>query len=94
MKIDASKKVLNLKGEPYKMGDDDLCTGHVLAESLSTMDLGGKMKIYELAKRCFALGQVEVNAGDMALLKKAVDEHKGFANVVAGQVLEQLEAVK
>lgn len=95
MKIDASRVLVSLGGEDYTDADGKKLTlGGVLAESLATTTEGGKMKTYTLAQRCYAGGEVEVDAADMALIKKATEACKSYNNLVVGQALALLEEAK
>lgn len=87
MKINASEKVLNLKGEAFKNGTEDVMVGNVIADILSVSKAGGKMKMYALAQKFFQGGDVEIDAADMALVKNAVESTEGYSNVVLGFIL-------
>lgn len=92
MKIDASAPVLNLKGEPYKSEEGIVTVGSVVSDALALDQTGGKMKLYVLAKKFFDGGEVELDAVDLSLVKKAVEECKQYNNIIIGQVLLTLEA--
>lgn len=94
MKIQAGKIVSTLEGRPYKMGDHELTVGKVLAEALSQSETGGKMKMFLLAKRCWEDAEVEVDAADLALVKRSLESSKAFTNIILGQVLLELENVE
>lgn len=91
MKIKATEKIVTLKGEPYKNGDEELTLGVVLAESLANDTTGGKMKIFSLAQKFFNNDEVELDAADMVMVKKAVEQCKSYNNIILGQALTLLE---
>jgi hypothetical protein len=96
MKIDTSRKISNLRGEPYKTSEgDELTLGAVCAEALATHNVGGKMKAYSLAHRCFGTkGELEVDQADLTLIKGAVEACSTYNNLITGQALEMLAEAK
>lgn len=94
MKIQTGKKVLTLKGEAYKQGDEELLVGHVIAEALAGDRTGGKMKMYLLAQRAYEQKELDVDAADLKLIKTSVEQCTTYNNVIVGQVLAELEEVK
>lgn len=94
MKINTKIPVLTLSGKPYKGAEDkDLTLGDVLMESLAGSKVGGKMKMYALIDLISKNDVVSVDAADIVMIKKAVEE-SNYNNIVAGQVLLELEAIK
>ena len=95
MLINCSKVLKNLKGEEFKLsGDEKLTLGDAIAEALASDTSGGKMKVYILAVKMSEGKDVEVDAADLVLIKKAVESCKsyGTANtIIFGQVLKELE---
>lgn len=95
MHINASLKIKTLKGEPFKTVDGDMTLGVVLAEVFANDKTGGKMKMYALAQKFSKGGKVEVDAADLAMIKKAVESSQvQWNNIIMGQALELLEQVK
>lgn len=94
MKINASAPILTLKGEPYKLDDNALTLGQVCAEALASDKTGGKMKLYTLSDKLFKGGEVEVDAADLAMIKRAVNDSPSYNNIINGQALLLLEDVK
>lgn len=94
MKIHTAATVNTLKGEPYVIGTDPLTVGQVLAEALAVDKVGGKMKMFALADKCYKQEYVEVDAADLALMKRAVEDSAAYNNIIMGQVLVALESVK
>lgn len=94
MKINTGATVNTLKGEPYTIDGSPLTVGQVIAEALAVDKTGGKMKLYALSDKCYNNASVEVDAADLALIKKAVTDSQAYNNIVNGQVLVVLEAVK
>jgi hypothetical protein len=95
MKIDTSKKVENVKGEPYKVDGADLTVGHVLAEALSSLEVGGKMKLFLLAQKAFKSDALEVDEADKALIVKALEACTTYKNnIIIGQALLAVEDTK
>lgn len=95
MKIKAESRMVTLTGEDYKTGDGkEITLGMVLAEGLASSEAGGKMKSYTLASKLYSGVDVEVDAADMVLIKKAVEECKTYNNLILGQALLMLEEAK
>jgi len=95
MKINLDKKLNTLTGEPLKINGEDLTLGKVLAEVATHDQMGGKHKMYSLALKFSAGGEVEIDSADLLMMKKAIDATKvGWNNVVLGQTLEVLESIK
>lgn len=96
MKIDCSQVITTLKGEPYKIDGRELTLGDVVAEALAADQTGGKMKLYALAQKAVKSADMEVDAADLALIKRAVETCRSYQGnaVILGQALEKLEEVK
>ncbi len=96
MKIDYSQTINNLAGQPYKVDTKDLTLGDVCAEALATDQTGGKMKLFALAQEAFKSQKADIDAADLALLKRCVTDCKSYQGnaVILGQALEMLENVK
>jgi len=97
MKINLDTKLVNLKGEPYQEFGEDLTVGKVVANCLDMGDkVGGRMKLFILAKKCYDGGVADFDEVDLGLLRSAVEMSNIASNVVIGQTLAILskEAVK
>jgi len=94
MKISTGTVLKTLKGENYKEGEDNLTLGRVIAEAFSSDQSGGKMKMFLLAEKAFKEKEIDVDAADLTLIKKAVEGCKSYNNLVTGQALVLLENVK
>lgn len=97
MKIPLKKKLINLKGDPFKTSEgDELTLGLVIAEALISNPSEGKMKMYVLAQKAYTDKDLEVDSADLILIKKIVGEAKIYNgnNAILGQVLLLLEEVK
>lgn len=91
MKINASKVLTNLEGKDYMQGEEKMTLGSVVAEALAANSVGGKMKLYTLAKSFYAGGEVEVDVADLSMICKAIESCASYNNLVLGQALLELE---
>lgn len=91
MKINTQRKLVDLKGKPFA---DNATIGDVIGDVLSRSTIGGQMKLYILAKRfAKAEGSLELDAADLELVKKALEDSRNIP-LVTGQVLECLSEVR
>lgn len=91
MKINLDTKLVNLKGEPYQEFGEDLTLGKIVANCLDMGDkVGGRMKLFVLAKKCYDGGVADFDEVDLGLLRSAVEMSTITSNVVIGQTLELL----
>lgn len=91
MKIDTSKLVLNLKGEPYQYDGEDLTVGKVIAESLALFDMGGKMKLFTMAQNAYKSTGMDVDVVDAGLISKALEKCTVYNSIITGQALLEVE---
>ena len=91
MKINASEKVLNLKGEAFKNGTDEVTIGQVVSDILSVSKAGGKMKMYAMAQKFYDGGEVDLDAADVGVVKNALETTEGYSNVVIGFILTMID---
>lgn len=89
MKINTKDKIKKLDGT-----DTDLTVGVALSNILLGSKAGGKMKMFELARKCYKDGSVEIDTSDKALIKQAIEADEQYNNLVAGPLLEMLENLK
>lgn len=95
MKIDLERKIQNFKGEPLKDSEGETATlGSVLSSILLSAEEGGKMKLYVLAEKFYKGGEIDIDASDLALVKRIVSTTKAHNILVAGQCELLLEEVK
>lgn len=95
MKIKSSTKLQTLDGKALKGTDNkDFTLGEALSTILISAQEGGKMKMFVLAQKFYDGKDVEIDAVDLGLVKKAVETDKSFNNLVNGQVLVMLSEVK
>jgi len=94
MKINLRKELSSLNGEALKDGTETLTLGKALSNILSTSEEGGKMKLFILAKKFYEDKEVDLDAADLAIVKKAVEKTKIYTPLVAGQVELLLAEVK
>ncbi len=71
-----------------------IIVGMVVAEALAGDRTGGKMKLFLLAQKAFDEAELEVDAADLALIKRAVEQCTSYNNVIVGQALAALEEAK
>jgi hypothetical protein len=87
--------ITNLKGEPIKNEDVEIMLGEVLSNILLADKSGGKMKMFVLAEKLFkAKNQIELDKADFALIKTSVEKTEIYGNLINGQALLILEAIK
>lgn len=94
MRVNTAALVRNLKGEAYQADGKDLTVGAVLAEALASVDIGGKMRLFVLAQKCYQQGEVEMDDVDLGLTVKAVEACKAYNNIIIGQALLALDAAQ
>jgi len=92
-KIETKKAIVNLNGEEFKNGEEVFTIGHALANILLANEAGGKMKLYALAQKFWNDEEVELDAADLSLVKKAVETTKSYGALVAGQLGIYLEGL-
>ena len=89
MKIINLKQVLyNFRGDAINSGVEgvDLTLGEALANILLGSEVGGKMKMFVLAERCYKEEMGQFDSADFDLIKQAVASQKHYLTLVAGQV--------
>lgn len=94
MTLNTKQVLKNLKGEEITSGDEPFTLGTVIANVLSSVESGGKMKLYILAQKAHDQDSIELDAADVALIKNALETSKIYQNVVLGQALVMLEEAK
>ena len=91
MKIKTNEAIKDLAGKAIKNKDDVFTVGTALSNILLEAKVGGKMKLFILAKKCFENKEVEVDDADYAVIKQAVEATELYTNLVTGQILQTLE---
>lgn len=91
MKIQTDEVILTLSGKPYQSDNEDVTVGKALANILALDQSGGKMKLNILARAFYEKPEVELDAADLALVKRAVEDTKLYNNLINGHILTILE---
>ena len=92
MKINCKVLLKTLAGESLMNGKETLSLGEALANILSASEEQGKMKLYVLATKFYQQESVDLDASDLALVKKVVASSRAYAGaLVQGQVELLLE---
>ena|SRR3990167_11333280 len=96
IKINTKQKYKNLKGEDIQYDNkDNLTLGNVLAEILLQPheDKQGfrPLESWDLAKKFYSQGEVEVNLSEFIQLRELVEKSKAFIVMVVAQTIEMLE---
>lgn len=95
MKIEAKKVLVNLKGEPLKnMEKQDFTVGEAIANILLDNKTGGKAKMFVMSQKFYTDEIIDVDLVDLGIIKKAVEETESFNNLVNGQLIVMLSALK
>lgn len=96
MKLDLKKTINNFKGEALQDTDKkDLTLGEALSNILVSAEEGGKMKLFVLAKKFYEAESIDLDASDLALVKKVVSTSRAYSgSLVTGQVELLLELVE
>jgi hypothetical protein len=91
MKIQ-NKPITSLAGEEVKNKDGSVfMSGDAIAEILLNNTEGEKLKCFVLAQKFYSEKEVELDASDKELVKKAIEQNKIYTNLVSGQLLLSLE---
>ena len=91
MKIKTKEAIKDLAGKDIKNKDDFFTVGIALSNILLEAKVGGKMKLFILAKKCFEEKEIDVDDADLAIIKQAVEATEQYTNLVTGQLLQLLE---
>lgn len=96
MKIDTKKPLRYFTGEEIKDGAGKVLTvGDTLSNIVLVSKEGGKMKMFELARRLSGEKAVELDAADFQLIKHAVETTEEYRTaIVTGQLLCILSEIK
>jgi len=96
MKVDFSKVILDLKGEPVKDGEKDFTLGDVAQNALlmpypDEKELDGKAKVerFMIATTAALGGEQDISAEDVALIKKLIA--KAYGPLVVGRSYQIIE---
>lgn len=82
MTINTKTKLKDLKGKEL-----ELTAGDALGNILVSHKCGGKMKVFVLAQKFATQDSVDIDAADLALTKKAIEEDESYLPLVTGQLL-------
>lgn len=87
MKLDLKKTINSLDGKPLKDAEGvEVTVGGVLANVVLGAKQEGKMRLYNLAQKFYNDESITLEAPDLALVKKAVQENESFSALVLGQI--------
>lgn len=90
MKVNCTKPITALNGEPIKQGEETATIGLTLSNMI--LEPGCKLhpvKAYELAKKLYNNKTVEIEEEDVEVIKTAV-ESSNYLPIAKAQVLEAL----
>lgn len=98
MKIDFSKQLVNLNGEPLKedASNKPVTLGYVIVNALladnprEPLDGTEKLERYELAKAIYKGERNDLSAEEVVLIKQLVG--KLLSTLVVGQIFEMLDS--
>ena len=97
-KINTAHILVNLAGESLINKDtgNPVTLGEALSNILLMEPKGGKMRNFLLAKQCYEKKEMEFSTPDLAMIKKSVEDSQQelYNNLITGQILEILEAIK
>ena len=94
MKIDTTKVLVNVTGDPFKDGDKDLTLGKAVAGALSTIKsegIDGNLKSYVLAQRFYSEEEVDITVEDVVFVKDKIVQSTYFPFII-GQIIKILDA--
>ena len=92
MKLNLKTTLKTLEGEPFKNNNKDFTLGEALANMLSASEEQGKMKLYILATKFYEQESIDLDASDLALVKKVVASSRAYSgSLIQGQVELLLE---
>lgn len=96
MKIILTQTINDLSGKPLQNNEKKVVTlGEVLSNVVIASEEQGKMKLFLLAKKFFEQESIDLDASDLALVKKVVsNSHAYGGTLVLGQVELLLEGAK
>lgn len=95
MKINTKTSIKDLAGKDIPSGKDGVFTvGLALANILLDSKMGGKMKLFILAQKCFNDSEVTVDEADLSIIRESVEKTEQYNNLVNGQLLQLLNDVK
>ncbi len=95
MIIKCSTPLKNLKGEVVKDQDGEVVTlGKALSNIIISAKEGGKMKLFIMGKKLFSQDKIDVDASDLALIKRTVESTEIYNALIAGQIEEILSNIK
>lgn len=96
MKIILTQTINDLSGKPLQNNEKKVVTlGEVLSNVVIASEEHGKMKLFLLAKKFFEQESIDLDASDLALVKKVVSNSRAYGGtLVLGQVELLLEGAK
>jgi hypothetical protein len=95
MKLVTKEAIKDLAGKAVKDGEKNFTVGKALSNILLNAKVGGKMKLFILAQKCFQEETLEIDNADLNIIKEAVDAHTDqYNNLVTGQLAVYLDTIK
>ena len=95
MKINLKQVLVNFKNESLKNEKgEELTIGEALSNVMILAKEGGKMKLFVLAEKFYKEKEIDLDASDLNLVKKAVQASEGYSILVTGQLEKILEELK
>lgn len=96
MKINLKQTINNLGGEPLLDNEKkELTLGEALSNIVLSAEEGGKMKLFILAKKFYENKEIDLDASDLALIKRVIASSKTYSgSLVTGQVELLLNELK
>ena len=96
MKINTKQAIKDLAGKEIKDGktQEVFTYGMALSNILIAAKEGGKMKMFNLAQKCFNDDLLEVDSADLELIKRTIESTDQYSILVSGQILETLSGLK
>lgn len=90
IKLNCKQILKNFKGEPLKIGEDELTLG-VAVGIIMSGQISNPNLAWILGKKFYNDNIVDLRAEEVVFLKKEVYETKQWNAIVTGQILELLE---
>lgn len=91
MIIKLDKKLVNLKNEPLREGEEELRVGKALSNIvLAPQTPFSPLKALEIARKLYGNSEVEIDKADFQQLKEAIEKNKIYPPLITGQLLEWL----
>lgn len=87
MKINTKQKLKDLEGNDLKDNKGIVTLGTVVSNILLTTKVETKLKMFILAQKILTNKEVDIDAADLDLIKKAIEQDQYYNNLACGQIL-------